>query len=157
MIRESDLRDAIAECQGSRSPNADTCIKLAAYYTIRDHMFPEQAQQASPVQTPAPTQAQNSYSYSAGPSAEPGVRLLPPSHPRYRDRDRDREPRSSSAAPTSMAATIQVDRGKAGEFYRVINGKPLAEVLDVMEELLETTKIINPRLYDGVISKLTYG
>ena len=38
MITETDLRQAIAECQGERSPNANTCIKLAAFYTIQDHM-----------------------------------------------------------------------------------------------------------------------
>lgn len=37
MITEQDLRQAIAECQGERNPNAQTCIKLAAYYTILDH------------------------------------------------------------------------------------------------------------------------
>ena len=34
MITEKDLREAIAECEGQRNPNANTCIKLAAYYTI---------------------------------------------------------------------------------------------------------------------------
>ena len=38
MIREEDLRDAIAECQGERNPNANTCIKLAAYYTILNNL-----------------------------------------------------------------------------------------------------------------------
>ena len=38
MIREEDLLDAIAECQGERNPNANTCIKLAAYYTILENM-----------------------------------------------------------------------------------------------------------------------
>ncbi len=38
MITENDLRQAIAECQGERNPNANTCLKLAAFYTIRDHM-----------------------------------------------------------------------------------------------------------------------
>ena len=38
MIREDDLREAIAECQGERNPNANTCIKLAAYYSILDHI-----------------------------------------------------------------------------------------------------------------------
>lgn len=38
MIKESDLLEAIAECQGERNPNANTCIKLAAYYTILQHM-----------------------------------------------------------------------------------------------------------------------
>lgn len=38
MITEKDLKEAIAECQGVREPNANTCIKLAAYYTILDHI-----------------------------------------------------------------------------------------------------------------------
>lgn len=38
MIKESDLLEAIAECQGERNPNANTCIKLAAFYTILEHL-----------------------------------------------------------------------------------------------------------------------
>ena len=37
MITERDLQEAIAECHGVRNPDANTCIKLAAYYTILDH------------------------------------------------------------------------------------------------------------------------
>jgi hypothetical protein len=43
MITEKDLQEAIAECNGQRNPNATTCIKLAAYYTIYDHLFPHNA------------------------------------------------------------------------------------------------------------------
>ncbi len=39
MIREQDVREAIAEMQGQRNPTAQTCIKLAAYYTILDHLI----------------------------------------------------------------------------------------------------------------------
>lgn len=38
MITEKDLQEAIAECQGVRNPNANTCVKLAAFYTILDHL-----------------------------------------------------------------------------------------------------------------------
>lgn len=38
MITENDLKQAIAECHGERHPNANTCMKLAAFYTIQDHM-----------------------------------------------------------------------------------------------------------------------
>jgi hypothetical protein len=38
MITEQDLLSAIAECHGQRNPNANTCIKLAAYYTILNQM-----------------------------------------------------------------------------------------------------------------------
>ena len=39
MITLNDLEAAIAECQGERNPNANTCIKLAAYYTIKNELY----------------------------------------------------------------------------------------------------------------------
>lgn len=39
MITEKGLQEAIAECQGQRNPNANTCIKLAAYYTIQKELY----------------------------------------------------------------------------------------------------------------------
>lgn len=42
MITEKDLREAIAECQGIRNPNASCCIKLAAYYTILNNLYPKE-------------------------------------------------------------------------------------------------------------------
>lgn len=38
MITKQDLMESIAECQGVRNPNVNTCMKLAAFYTILDHM-----------------------------------------------------------------------------------------------------------------------
>ena len=56
MITERDLQEAIAECQGERNPNANTCIKLAAFYTIRDAMYGK-------------TMQTGSYSFAADPAA----------------------------------------------------------------------------------------
>lgn len=42
MIRIEDLKEAIAVCQREKDPNANTCIKLAAYYTILEHLQKEQ-------------------------------------------------------------------------------------------------------------------
>lgn len=39
MISEKDLQEAIAECLGQRAPNANTCIKLAAFYTIQNQLY----------------------------------------------------------------------------------------------------------------------
>jgi hypothetical protein len=39
MITEQDLKEAIAECQGARNPDASTCIKLAAFLTIQKEMY----------------------------------------------------------------------------------------------------------------------
>lgn len=41
MITEHDLQEAINECQGVRNPNANTCIKLAAFLILKREMFGE--------------------------------------------------------------------------------------------------------------------
>lgn len=58
MITEHDLQEAIAECQGQRNPNASTCIKLAAFYTIKRELFgnPERSEEPSYSYAPAPDQ-----------------------------------------------------------------------------------------------------
>lgn len=48
MITERDLQQAIAECQAERNPNAQTCIKLAAYYTIQQHLNPVESYSYAP-------------------------------------------------------------------------------------------------------------
>lgn len=106
MITEKDLDEAIAECQGQRSPNASTCIKLAAYYILRDHLFP-MSQDIS-----------EGHSHSAG--------LFSPS-PVY-------------------------DSGT--EFSDSIQGLSLDDILPVIDELMEALKVLNPKLYDGVLRRL---
>ena len=66
MITEMDLQEAIAECQGQRNPNASTCIKLAAFYTIRRELFGEgkEAGQLPPMQA---------YSYAMQTESEPMI------------------------------------------------------------------------------------
>ena len=44
MITRQDLEQAIAECRGERNPSANTCIKLAAFLTIRRELFGEEKQ-----------------------------------------------------------------------------------------------------------------
>ena len=38
MITEKELQEAITECLTQKNPNANTCIKLAAFYTIQQHI-----------------------------------------------------------------------------------------------------------------------
>lgn len=38
MITLDEIQDAIAQCLTEKNPNAMTCIKLASYYIIRDHL-----------------------------------------------------------------------------------------------------------------------
>lgn len=60
MITEHDLKEAIAECQGVLNPNANTCIKLASYLTILEHM----QEQASTYSYAPP--AENVINYTSG-------------------------------------------------------------------------------------------
>ena len=66
MITEKDLREAIAECEGRRHPDASTCVKLAAFYTILNNMVEKDAK---PERTPEPV----GYSYQAGPGIPYGA------------------------------------------------------------------------------------
>ena len=100
MIREEELRDAIAECQGERNPNANTCMKLAAFYTILDHME----------ERPVPV-------YSTAPSD-----------------------------------SVHIDSDS--EFAQAINGQDMDQVFSLVDELMGTLQIVNPRLYDGVMRKI---
>ena len=61
MITKQDLLEAIAECQGTRSPNANTAIKLAAFYTILDHLEDEQTDKKPETRS---SQAVSSYSFA---------------------------------------------------------------------------------------------
>lgn len=70
MITEQDLQAAIAECLGERNPNANTCIKLAAFYTIRNELYPKQATKPEEsVQIDAPV-FDNQVGYSFAPPPE---------------------------------------------------------------------------------------
>lgn len=111
MITKQDLLEAIAECQGLRSPNANTAIKLAAFYTILDHLEDEPADKS-------PNESNSFKEYSlSGPVSE-----------------------------------IQFD-GKS-EFAQTINGRQQSEVWPVIDELMSTIKVMNERLYNGVMRKL---
>lgn len=105
MITEYDLQEAIAECEGVKNPNANTCIKLAAFYTIKKELFGD------------PVQAPPVYSY---------------------------------AGPPDQSAGYVSDT----EFGDMVSGLDLAAVMPVMDELMSTLQIVNPRLYEGVIRKI---
>lgn len=62
MITYHDLQEAIAACEGDLNPNANTCIKLAAFYTIRDELFPKSE---SPVYSYAPPPVETTISYQS--------------------------------------------------------------------------------------------
>lgn len=111
MITEQDLQEAIAECLGQRNPTANTCIKLAAFYTIKQNLFPSKEKEITLPE----------YSFRAAPPAE-------------------------------QIETITTNSDS--EFLQAVNDRNIQEVLPVINELMETIKIVNPRLYAGVMRKI---
>ena len=107
MITEKDLQEAIAECLGDRSPNANTCIKLAAYYIIQNELYSTEKQKQVV-------------------TVERG---------------------QSFDAPPVMI-------NSESEFAQIINRLPSEAAWAVMDDLMNTLKVINPRLYAGVMRKL---
>lgn len=110
MITLEDLDAAIAECQGERNPNANTCIKLAAYYTIRDNL----AQKTEPQDFGA----------------------------------------SYAPAPVIDVAERYVDYHRNTELSKLIDGKEAYPVWEVMDELMQTLRVILPQLYTGTMQKI---
>lgn len=105
MITEQDLQEAIAECEGQRNPNANTCIKLAAFYIIKQHMFPEES------------------------------------------------PKYSFAAPEHVyGETVRYDSGS--EFSNLVNSMDVNNVMVVVDDLMNTLSVLNPKLYASVLRKL---
>lgn len=105
MITEHDLQEAIAECQGQRNPTASTCIKLAAYLTIKNSLYPGD-------------QPEQGYSFKA--------------------------------MPVKEVISYQSD----SDFGKAVQGRNASDVMPVMDELMDTLRIIHPRLYNGVMGKL---
>lgn len=108
MITEHDLDSAIAECNGKRNPDASTCMKLAAYYTIKRELYGEEKEAVPTAYSYAPAPAQN---------------------------------------------VIEIDGDS--EFARAVDGKYQHEVLPVLDELMSTLKVIQPKLYNAVMDRLT--
>ena len=104
MISKHDLDQAIAECQGQRNPNANTCLKLAAFYTIRNEMFGEEKQPPMYSYSPEPVETLQSYGNS--------------------------------------------------EFLDAIVGKDHESVMLIMDELMESMQVLQPRIYDSVMRKI---
>lgn len=106
MITKQDLDSAIAECQGDPNPNAQTCMKLASFYTIQDHLY--------------------------GTKTEPEPVLLP------------------QFSMDSGTVSYEGD----SDFAKAVAGRPIDEILPLMDELMGTIAVLQPRLYKSVMRRL---
>ena len=105
MITKHDLQEAIAECEGQRNPTANTCIKLAAFYTIKQHLFPDEE-----------------FNYSF--------------------------------APVPSENSNKVEYEGTSKFAQAIYGMPNDLAWSIMDDLMETLEIINPKLYNSIMRKV---
>lgn len=101
MISEKELLEAIDECKNNVN-SFQWCEKLAALYTVYDHLY--------------------------GHSAEAG------------------------STHTEPEVTIEVDGDN--EFIKAVNGKKAEDIWNIMSELMESVKLIQPRLYNAVMRKI---
>lgn len=113
MITKQDLDAAIMECNGMQKPNSKTCIMLAAFYTIRDHLYPDKNDTADP--EPVMPRLEEGYSY---------------------------------------AANNNIIYEGDSDFAQAINGRDQIEILAIIDELMETLRVINPRLYMSVMRRI---
>lgn len=109
MLSENDLTSKIAEYQSKSSVTESECVKLAAFMTIRDCLFPQD--------------------------------------------NADHQMYSASSAPDKSL----VEYGSDSEFFNVANGMEIDRVWKIVDELVDAVRVINPRLYSGVIRKLEEG
>lgn len=113
MITEKDLQEAIAECEGQRNPNANTCIKLAAYHVLLDHLHKDT------VNVTPQSFIDIGNSYSSGPDV--------------------------------------IDYTGNSEFSELVHGMDQYKVMSIMDELMTTLQVLNPRLYNSVLRKISDG
>lgn len=110
MITEQDLQEAIAECEGQRNPTANTCIKLAAFYTIKQHLFPDEKPSYSFANSPSPIKSETAHDL--------------------------------------------VNYESDSEFSHAIYGLPNDVAWSIMDELMSTLAVINPKLYNSIMRKV---
>lgn len=98
MITEEELNRAIKIYEDADNPNAQTCITLAAFYSVKDHLYPDNGM-------------------------------------------------SFDIVPTAYSSDT--------DFGRIVQKKETQGVLALMDELLETLKVLHPPLYESVMIKLS--
>lgn len=64
------------------------------------------------------------------------------------------QPQIAAYPSASMPDSNQLVQYGDSDFLRTVAGVPAADAWMVMDELMETLHVVNPRAYDGVIRKL---
>lgn len=63
-------------------------------------------------------------------------------------------PEYSFAAAPVVAEPERIGRYGNTEFYQAIDGKSPAETWKIIDELMDTLRVVNKRVYDSIIAKI---
>ena len=126
MIDAQEVSEAIAEIEASRNQSPGDCLRLASLYTIRDHLGSPQNTGKIALETFSRPEG---YSYI---------------------------PFSQSAGNDAIRPEIQVPADMRGEseFLEAVDGKTVKDVLQILDDLLDTLRVTGPRAYASVIRRL---
>lgn len=114
MFTKAELIDAINELEEGKH-SIQNCEKLAAIYTVLDHLYPEEPRQE--------------YALDRGYSGDP-------------------EPERKSEIEEKVG-----DYGTT-DFLNSVAGRKAEDMWILMDELMTTLSVVNPRLYDSVMRKI---
>ena len=59
-----------------------------------------------------------------------------------------------TVSPPSSVSGSEIPQGKS-DYYCACAGKSIAEIMDVMDDLMNALMVIQPKLYSAVISRLS--
>ena len=63
------------------------------------------------------------------------------------------EIKHTSRSSKEQAETIYTSGNS--DFLRMVNGKDTSRIMEIMDELMETMKVIQPRIYDSVMRRVS--
>ena len=64
------------------------------------------------------------------------------------------EPKAEDFSYAPAVSEAYVDYDGKSEFMQKVEGRPAKEVWDIIDELMDTLVVVNPRLYESVMRKL---
>lgn len=124
MLTDNDLIAEIDKYENKANLTPDDCVRLAAYYTL---LYSEPIKQSARYNQPT-THTEYSFTYN--------------------------EPQPTPEMPTEERTENIITVDGDSDFFTAIDGRKASEMWAVMDELMSTLEVINPRLYEGVMRKI---
>ena len=139
MLDVKELDAAISELEAGKV-SLSGCAKLADLYTVRDHISARGGEASAPAAFDAPRAFWGASSMTGHPPGERGYYA---------------SGAYSSASGAARHDTVPDGGGLSrSAFLAAAARKDAASVWDVLDELMDTLHVVNPRVYDSVMRKI---